>query len=85
MGHQNKRLSVRAGQTYRLPQETRQVRMLAGDAWVSLGTDDVIVQRHQTLHLHPRHAAVYVTPLGKHPIEMLIAMQANGESISTIH
>lgn len=85
MNHETKRLSVRVGQTYALPKETRQVRILAGDAWVSLGQDDVVVHRHQTLHIHPGRQAIYITPLGKQQIEIVIATQAAGETTTPIH
>ena len=59
MNQDIKRLNVAAGQTYELPHETRQVRMLSGEAWVSLGL------------------AVYVTPLGRKNIEMVIATETS--------
>jgi hypothetical protein len=67
------RVSLAEDRNYTLPPETRQIEVLSGGAWVSLGLDDVVVRRHQVIQVHPGRQQVVVTPLGKGRLEFIMS------------
>ena len=63
------RVSLSEKDALTLPPRTRQIRVISGQAWISLGHEDVVIGPQETLYLHQKRPGAVVTSLGKQRLE----------------
>ena len=66
------RISLVNGQSYTLPAETRQIVILSGEAWLSLGYDNFVARCNERVQIKPGQQDVTITPLGKARLEFMM-------------
>jgi hypothetical protein len=65
----DQRVSLTDRMVWTLPKEVRGIRVVAGQAWVSLGRENVVIRSQQTLYLHPDRRGAVITALGGKRLE----------------
>ena len=67
------RLTLIRGEALRLPRETSRLRVLSGNAWLSLGGEDRVLQSGESLALPPalRYPAI-VSALGEEELFLVV-------------
>ena len=66
------RISLMGSQAYTLPSNTRQILILSGEAWLSLGLNNVVAHSQETVQIHPEQQTVTITPLGRTRLEFMM-------------
>ena len=63
------RLIVSEKQSYTLPREVSQIRVLSGTAWVSYLGNNILLYRGQKMHFKPEHMVV-ITAAGFKAVQL---------------
>jgi hypothetical protein len=71
--YEKARISLSDKDAYTLPKRARQLKVISGTAWVSVGLQDVIVRPQETLRLQKERFGITVTALGKQRVEFEIS------------
>ena len=66
------RMSLVGGQAFTLPANTRQIWILSGEAWLSLGFNNVVAHCRERIQIHPEQEVITITPLGKERLEFMM-------------
>ncbi|MBZ0301034.1 MAG: hypothetical protein K8J31_14900 [Anaerolineae bacterium] len=67
--NQEQRVTLDDRMAWMLPKDVRGIRVVSGQAWVSLGLEDMVVNTKETLYIHPDRRGAVITALGHKRLE----------------